>query len=83
MPTTTRSRTETDSRTALELELEALGAGIAPGLPGDETGERERAGLGAGHPRRGAPAADPPRLPAAWLMRRWIAPRAAAVSGKL
>jgi putative transposase len=64
MPTTTRSRTETDSRTALELELGALGAGIAPRMPGDETGERERAGLGAGHPRRGAPAADPPRLPA-------------------
>jgi putative transposase len=65
MPTTTRSRTETDSRTALELELEALGAGIAPGMPGDETGERERAGLGAGHPRRGAPAADPSGLTAA------------------
>ena len=62
MPTTTSSRTEKDSRT--ELELEALGAGYAPGLPGDETGERERAGLGAGQARRGAPAADPPRLPA-------------------
>ena len=64
MPTTTRSRTEKDSRAALELELEALGAGFAPGLPGDETGERERAGLGAGQPGRGASAADPPTLPA-------------------
>jgi putative transposase len=63
MPTTTSSRTEMD-RSALELELEALRAGIAPGLPGDETGEPVgRAGLGAGQPRRGAPAADPPRVP--------------------
>ena len=61
MPTTTRSRTETDSRTALELELEALGAGFASETPGDETGERERAGLGAG--RLGA--ARPPRTPRA------------------
>ena len=45
-------------------ELEALELGIAPGLPGDEPSERERAGLGAGQPRRGAPAADPPALPA-------------------
>jgi len=40
MPTTTRSRTQT-SRTRTELEqhaaeLEALGLGIAPGLPGDD-----------------------------------------------
>jgi len=60
--TSSRSRTELDSRT--ELELEALEAGYAPGLPGDETGERERAGLGAGQPRRGASAAVPPVLPA-------------------
>jgi putative transposase len=53
MPTT-RSRTETDSRTALGLE--ALEAGYAPRLPCDETGERERVGLGAGH---GASSADP------------------------
>ena len=53
-----------DGQQDRELELEALGAGYAPGLPGDETGERERAGLGAGQPRRGASAADPPRLPA-------------------
>jgi putative transposase len=34
-------------------------------LPGDETGELvERAGIGAGQPRRGAPVADPARLPA-------------------
>ena len=32
---------------------------FAPGLPGDEHGERERAGIGAGQPRRGASAATP------------------------
>ena len=68
MPMTTRSRTQ-ESRTATELELrgrelEALGLGIAPGLPGDETGELvERAGIGAGQPPRGAPAADHPLAP--------------------
>jgi putative transposase len=65
MPTTTRSRTE--KTTALEHApgLEGFGLGIAPGLPGDETGELvERAGIGAGQPRRGAPAADPLPLPA-------------------
>jgi putative transposase len=65
MPTNTRSRTQ-DSRITTGLdrdrEFEALEAGIAPGLPGDETGERERAGLGAGQPRRGAPAGHPPAL---------------------
>ncbi len=36
-----------------------------PGLPGDGTGELvERAGVGAGQPRRGAPAGDPPPLAA-------------------
>jgi putative transposase len=68
MPTTTRSRTQ-KSRTRTELEqhaagLEALGLGIAPGLPGAETGEFvERAGVGAGQPRRGASAGHPPVLP--------------------
>jgi len=65
MPTTTRSRTE-KSRTELERdpELEGLGAGFAPGLPGDETGELvERVGICAGQPRRGAPADHPPALP--------------------
>ena len=62
MPTTTRSRTEMD-RSMLGLELDVLGAGIAPGLSGEETGERERAGLGAGRPGRGAPCADPRRVP--------------------
>ena len=81
MPTTTRSRTEKDSRT--ELELEALGAGYAPGLPGDETGERERAGLGAGQARRGRPLRTPHGCRPARSMRRWIGPRAAAGSGKL
>ena len=50
MPTTTRSRTQ-KSRTRTELEqhaaeLEALGLGIAPGLPGDDRSEFvERAGV--------------------------------------
>jgi putative transposase len=66
MPTTTRSRTQ-HSRTTIELdrdrEFEALEAGIAPGLPGDETGEFvERAGIGAGQARRGAPAGHSPAL---------------------
>ena len=65
MPTTTRSRTEKTTELEHAPGLEGLGAGFAPGLPGDETGELvERVGLGAGQPRRGAPAADPPPLPA-------------------
>jgi hypothetical protein len=65
MPTTTRSRTPRNrTRTELEqhaAELEALGLGIAPGMPGDDRSEFvERAEIGAGHPRRGAPSADPP-----------------------
>ena len=67
MPTTTRSRTQKDrTRTELEAyagELEALGLGIAPGLPGDDRSEFvERAEIGAGQPRRGAPAGDPPAV---------------------
>src|SRR5438477_572475 len=60
MPTT-RSRT-LKSRTELERdrELEALGLGIAPGLPGDDRSEIvDRAEIGAGQPRRGAPAGGP------------------------
>jgi len=45
MPTKMQSRTDR-SRTTTELErereLEALGLGIAPGLPGDETGRDEQ-----------------------------------------
>jgi putative transposase len=67
MPTTTRSSTQKGSTTTeleRDLELEALGLAIARGLPGDETGELvERAGIGAGQARRGAPAADPPGRP--------------------
>jgi putative transposase len=65
MPTTTTSRTQKDRtrRTELEhhaAELEALGLGIAPGLPGVDRSEFvERAEIGAGQPRRGAPVADP------------------------
>ncbi len=61
MPTT-RSRT-LKSRTELERvrELEALGLGIATGLPGDDRSELvERAEIGAGQARRGAPAAGSP-----------------------
>ena len=40
--------------------LEALELGLAPGLPGDEHGELvERAGIGAGQPRRGASGGGP------------------------
>src|SRR5450755_1829007 len=61
MPTTTRSRTAQKSSSVLERGpgFEALGAGIAPGLPREDRSERERAEIGAGQPRRGAPAADP------------------------
>jgi len=67
MPTTTRSRTSQESCSRVleqARELEGLGLGIAPGLPGDDRSERERAEIGAGRPRRGAPAADPPDRPA-------------------
>jgi hypothetical protein len=74
MSTTTTSWTEQDSR--IVLELEALEAGYAPGLPGDETGERERAG-----------AARPPVTPhgwrPGWSMRPSIGPRTADGSVKL
>jgi putative transposase len=43
-----------------DRELGALESGIAPGLPGDDRSELvERAEIGAGQPRRGAPAQDP------------------------
>jgi hypothetical protein len=64
MPTRT---TRLKSRTAgldRDRELEALGLGIAPGLTGDDRSEFvKRAEIGAGQPRRGALAADPPALP--------------------
>jgi len=64
MPTTTRSRVQkAGSVFDRAAELEGLGLGIAPGLPGDDRSERERAEIGAGQPRRGAPAAEPPTLP--------------------
>jgi hypothetical protein len=62
MPTTSRTQkrratTELDAHAA---ELEALGLGIAPGLPGEDRSEFvERAEIGAGQPRRGAPAGHP------------------------
>ena len=64
MPTTTRSRTpEEQDRVGAGPRFEALGLGIAPGLPGDDRSELvERAEIGAGQPRRGAPAVDPPTL---------------------
>jgi putative transposase len=64
MPTTTRSRVQkAGSVSVRDAGLEGLGLGIAPGLPGDDRSERERAEIGAGQPRRGAPAAEPPTLP--------------------
>ena len=70
MPTTTRSRTTQKSSSALELDrgFGALELGIAPGLTGDDRSERERAEIGAGQPRRGAPGADPPALLASELV---------------
>ena len=59
MPTTTRSRTQKPTVLEPGLELGALELGIAPGLPGDDRSERERAEIGGGRPRRGAPAGDP------------------------
>ena len=87
MPTTTRSRTQ-KSRTTTELErareLEALDAGIAPGLPGDDPGEFvERAGIGAGQPRRGALAGTLRRSRQGCLMRLLTEPLAAAGSVNL
>jgi len=67
MSTTTRSRTtQKSSSRVLERDpgLEALGAGIVPALPGDDRSERERAEIGAGQRRHGAPAEDPPDRPA-------------------
>jgi len=65
MPMTTRSRTtQESSRSVLERDpgLDALGVGIAPALTGDDRSERERAEIGAGQGRRGAPAAEAPTL---------------------
>src|SRR5664279_5065804 len=60
MPTRTRTTNSRTTESERDRELEALGLGIAPGLPGDETGELvERAGRGAGQPRRGASAGGP------------------------
>ncbi len=65
MPTT-RSRTTEKGSSVLELDpgLGELELGIAPGLTGEDRSERERAEIGAGQPRRGAPAGGPPRLAA-------------------
>src|SRR5664279_2266093 len=55
MPSRTRTlNSGTPTESDRERELEALRLGIAPGLPGDDRSERERAGIGAGQPRRGA-----------------------------
>src|SRR5512132_2218022 len=63
MPTKTTSQKSRTSVLECAPGLEGLGLEIAPGLPGDDRSERERAGLGAGQPRRGAPAGDPRPLP--------------------
>jgi putative transposase len=56
MPTKTTSRTPQGGVLEPDLGFEGLGMGIAPGLTGDDRSERERAEIGAGQPRRGAPA---------------------------
>ena len=54
MPTKTTSQKSRTSRAGARSGV------IAPGLPGDEHGELvERAGIGAGQPRRGASVGDP------------------------
>src|SRR5512132_2378575 len=63
MPTKTTSQKSRTSVLECAPGLEGLGLEIAPGLPGDDRSERERAEIGAGQPRRGAPAADPPMVP--------------------
>jgi putative transposase len=65
MPTTTRSRNQKSSSVLEQTPgLEGLGLGIAPALPGEDRSElAERAEIGAGQGRRGAPAADPRSLP--------------------
>jgi putative transposase len=62
MSTTTRSRTEKTTVLERDPGLEGLEFGIAPGLPGDDRSERERAEIGAGQPRRGALSMDSPLL---------------------
>ncbi|MHB8696210.1 MAG: IS256 family transposase [Solirubrobacteraceae bacterium] len=60
MPTRTRTLNSRTTELERDRELEALGLGIAPGLPGDDRSEFvERAEIGAGQPRRGAPPAGP------------------------
>src|ERR1035437_10178364 len=61
MPRTTRSRTTQKHSSVLERARGwgAVGGGVARGLPGEDRGGGERAEIGAGQPRRGAPAADP------------------------
>jgi putative transposase len=63
MPTT-RSRTTQQSSRVLEHvpELGGVELGIAPGLPGGDRSERERAEIDAGQPRRGALLRDPSSL---------------------
>jgi putative transposase len=63
MPTRTRTLNSGTAQLEHDREFEALGLGIASGLPGEEAGELvERAGIGAGQLRRGALAAGPPVL---------------------
>ncbi len=51
MPTNTRSRTQSRTELGYDAELEALGLGIARGVPGDDRSEIvDRAEIGAGHP---------------------------------
>src|ERR1035441_3890288 len=61
MPSTTRSLKGRTAELDRDGEPEALGLGIAPGLPGEDRSELvERAEIGAGQPRGGAPAVTLP-----------------------
>jgi hypothetical protein len=88
MPMTTTSRTQ-KRRATIELdahaaELEALGLGIAPGLPGDDRSEFvERAEIGAGQPRRDPQPVTPRRSRPRSSMTPSSGRRAAVGSGKL
>src|ERR1017187_10030816 len=61
MPSTTRSLKSRTAELDRGREPEALGLGIAPGLPAEDPGELVEGGeIVAGRPRRGAPAVTPP-----------------------
>ena len=58
MPTRTRTLKSRTSELSATGSLR-LSGWVAPGLPGDDRSERERAEIGAGQPRRGPSAGSP------------------------